>query len=592
MKHFYTVPLAVLFNVVCLQTHAQCTTCTFTVENSSQKSFTLSSGQTLCIKKNFKGAITSFPAGATICVAPGVSFEPSELTNAAGTLNVYGAFAFANLTPVEGFTLNNSGTTSINNLIANGAITLNNTGTANISNIILPGRSVVTNSGTLQVSNLTGNGAVAFTNSSQATLTNITVAAGSAINNTSTLTANNLVFNGAGKFENNGTAGFANITLNSGTTVKNHGLINVSSNLVANTGSAIENVAGAKMYVQNNFTADGDITNQGYARFQGNVVFNASASLTNSCSFVASGNIVNNSNNFKNLGSFVMLSPGTSFTNQGTFYNGSAGFVQGINFHNYNTVTGGGYFRFTETTTNRNNLGVDNDGLTITFYDATPISDRILDASFGTIGAVVRSAVAARDTVSLINNCSATQTILPVKLLSFSGQVVNGKVQLTWQVADNETGDYFEVQQCIDGATFQTKGLLFTTEETNTATYRFSMAPAGQASHYRLKIVNKDNSVSYSKVISFKNQAAADRIVLLQNPVRSHLRFVLPTATAGVIAIRIYNQSGVVVHAEKRSGQQDNTSFSLALQPNLPGGVYILEVMNGKGRATATFLKQ
>ena len=40
--------------------------------------------------------------------------------------------------------------------------------------------------------------------------------------------------------------------------------------------------------------------------------------------------------------------------------------------------------------------------------------------------------------------CGSAPVILPIKLTSFSGSLVNNKVQLKWTVTENETGDRFE----------------------------------------------------------------------------------------------------------------------------------------------------
>jgi len=183
-------------------------------------------------------------------------------------------------------------------------------------------------------------------------------------------------------------------------------------------------------------------------------------------------------------------------------------------------------------------------------------------------------------------------TTLPLKLIRFSG-VSGTQTNLSWSVAGNETGLFFEVQRSSNGNAYQSIATFFTTEKTGEETYQFADAVSNQTSYYRLKVVNKDGTTAFSNVLLFKTEtAAADKIILLQNPVQATLHFAVPATTASIQAIRIYTTAGAIVYAKKTVVQKSNNSISLSLQSNLPAGMYILEVATSSGSKTATFLKQ
>lgn len=179
-------------------------------------------------------------------------------------------------------------------------------------------------------------------------------------------------------------------------------------------------------------------------------------------------------------------------------------------------------------------------------------------------------------------------TTLPLQLLQFSGAVA-AKTALAWKVASNETGLLFEVQRS-KGSAYQSIATVFTTEKAGDETYQFADVAAKEQTSYRLKMVNKDGTITYSNVISFA-VVAAEKLVLLQNPVQNTVRFTVPKATS-INRIAIYNNAGMVVYSEKGNAQKSTTITTLPLKANLPQGTYLLEVMTPSGRHSTWFVKR
>ncbi len=189
--------------------------------------------------------------------------------------------------------------------------------------------------------------------------------------------------------------------------------------------------------------------------------------------------------------------------------------------------------------------------------------------------------------------CPFENTPLPVTLLSFQGSVAKDLAQLNWSVADNQTGDYFEVEKSSDGKKFSTVALVSTTQAQGNASYLYKEAAEASA-YYRLKIVNKDHSVSYSKVLLIKTQAGGNNstLALTQNPVQHTLAFSFTASTTTTNEITVYNLVGSKIHVEKMMAQKGNNVVSLKLNNNLTPGTYILEVKNNTERNTTKFIKQ
>jgi hypothetical protein len=97
-----------------------------------------------------------------------------------------------------------------------------------------------------------------------------------------------------------------------------------------------------------------------------------------------------------------------------------------------------------------------------------------------------------------------TTTPDPSRLVSFNGNLANNKVILNWVIAENQAADKFEIEKSTDGKTFSLAALVFGTDEAATANYQFYEKAGTKKTYYRLKIVDKNNSVSYSNVLTIE----------------------------------------------------------------------------------------
>jgi hypothetical protein len=188
--------------------------------------------------------------------------------------------------------------------------------------------------------------------------------------------------------------------------------------------------------------------------------------------------------------------------------------------------------------------------------------------------------------------CSFTNIPLPIKLLNFQAALSKDQAQLNWMVDDNQTGDYFEVERSADGKNFSTVAIVSTTATQGNETYQYKET-AQTTAYYRLRIVNKDKSTSYSKILLIKSQTeSANTMSLLQNPVQETLTFSFTSATNANNEVAVYNLVGAKVYAEKILAQKGKNSVSVKLNSYLSAGTYILEVRNANERSIAKFIKQ
>lgn len=223
-------------------------------------------------------------------------------------------------------------------------------------------------------------------------------------------------------------------------------------------------------------------------------------------------------------------------------------------------------------------------------------------AAFFTAGSVTFTYTLTDDGFAPVTSSPATVRIsyiapivLPIKLMSFNGNIANNRARLTWAVAENETGDLFQVLRSNDGKTYSEAGTVITTNKVGSESYSFTdAAELAPVTYYKLKIVNKDRSVAYSNVIILKSAAtvAGSSLTILQNPVGATLNFTYTSSTAAQSNVVIYNAAGAKVFSTRMATQKGANAVSFNLDSRMAPGTYILEVANATERSVTKLIKK
>ncbi len=193
---------------------------------------------------------------------------------------------------------------------------------------------------------------------------------------------------------------------------------------------------------------------------------------------------------------------------------------------------------------------------------------------------VVKSSTGCIDKVMFVPNVS----ILPVKLIYFQGNRNNDKINLQWNVAQNESSDHFEIEKSYNGKNFTTAGSIPSTNKAGNETYTFpEMAIDEGKIFYRLKMIDKNQKIEYSRILSFQsNSVFTKNLVVLSNPVNDKLTISFQSPADQKIErmsqpMNVYKGSNVV---------------SLPLASTFSTGTYIVELANGPEHYSAKFVKQ
>jgi hypothetical protein len=161
-------------------------------------------------------------------------------------------------------------------------------------------------------------------------------------------------------------------------------------------------------------------------------------------------------------------------------------------------------------------------------------------------------------------------------------------------VAKNETIDQFEIQRSYDGNEFKTIGVVFASEKKDREDYMFYETINNfSKAMYRLKMIDKNNKVTYSKILVFQSKdATTSNIKIVGNPVTDKLTFNYSSFTAKAIDIKIYDIAGRVIISNKINSHEGTNTISFPLDSNFKPSMYVLELNNGSAIQTAKFIKQ
>ena len=201
------------------------------------------------------------------------------------------------------------------------------------------------------------------------------------------------------------------------------------------------------------------------------------------------------------------------------------------------------------------------------------------------------------DTVSSYSNIATITTPLPVELTSFTTNVVNGKVLLTWETATEVNNSGFSIERSIDNKKFSEvafiKGKGTSTEK---SIYNFTDKSALSGKYYyRLKQIDFDGTYSYLKSVEVdlglpKEYTLDQNYPNPFNPTTT-IKFALPMNAK--VSIKLYNTLGQevahILNSEMNAGVHE-TTFNAS---NLSSGVYFYRLeANGVDGSNFTSTKR
>ncbi len=185
-----------------------------------------------------------------------------------------------------------------------------------------------------------------------------------------------------------------------------------------------------------------------------------------------------------------------------------------------------------------------------------------------------------------IGNMSFQKIItLPVSLGDFRTSENATGNELIWITSEEVNVKEFSIEKSLDGLSWSTIGSVPALgNSTQRNTYSFvDTRKSGANQYYRLKIVDKDGSFSYSKIVRLSSSKdAANSFSFFPNPATEKIIIEMETAGSQTKSILIHNSAGILMLRQEFYLQAgvDRVQVSIA---KLPSGPYTITVINQNG---------
>lgn len=177
----------------------------------------------------------------------------------------------------------------------------------------------------------------------------------------------------------------------------------------------------------------------------------------------------------------------------------------------------------------------------------------------------------------------AANLTLPLNLITFRGVYKSGSSYLNWETKNEINSDYFIVERSTNGNIFEEIGKINAKGKVNQNTnYELIDAKASLLGvsniYYRLKIVDRDGSYSYSSIVLITVPDILITIInIFPNPTRGEATVSISSPKEQKIQWQLVDQAGRVINNQSTVVRKGSNNIPVSLQ-SLPSGTYFIKV--------------
>lgn len=167
--------------------------------------------------------------------------------------------------------------------------------------------------------------------------------------------------------------------------------------------------------------------------------------------------------------------------------------------------------------------------------------------------------------------------VLPLTLLSFSGEATAAGNALQWATSRETNTKQFDIEWSHNGALFETISTQNAAGNSSSVTqYSYLHAyPIGGLHYYRLKMMDTDDRFTYSPVIKINSTPPSFVVKVFPNPVAEMLYLSVSASENKTIPFYLYNSAGKLIDTREFKLIKGSNLFSWNLQTLMPGSYTI-----------------
>ena len=180
--------------------------------------------------------------------------------------------------------------------------------------------------------------------------------------------------------------------------------------------------------------------------------------------------------------------------------------------------------------------------------------------------------------------------VLPIELVSFSGSIVNHSSILNWVTSSEINNKEFDIQWSMDGISFTTLGVVASKgNSSSNLTYGYThYYPMDGVNYYRLKQIDLNGKISYSKIIALNLNVPDAEPFLYPNPANKSININLGSSV-GHADVLLYSLDMRLLRKLNLNivGLTSNIDISQLLP-----GVYFIQVNKNEKKVLLRFVKE
>jgi len=175
---------------------------------------------------------------------------------------------------------------------------------------------------------------------------------------------------------------------------------------------------------------------------------------------------------------------------------------------------------------------------------------------------------------------------LPIVLADFKGEYIHGINNLYINITQAVNVKNINIEKSADGNNFSHLDALNVPSSQLVGNHTYSDAqPFAGNNYYRLKIVDNDGNVQYSKTILLRN-TASKLVYVYPNPAKSNVNVSFSGMPAGRYNFTVYSIAGKALYTKPYTLPAGNQTISLPLTMSA-SGVYMVKITNANGEVVS-----
>lgn len=173
-------------------------------------------------------------------------------------------------------------------------------------------------------------------------------------------------------------------------------------------------------------------------------------------------------------------------------------------------------------------------------------------------------------------NVGLPVTLLATNILNFKGKKEGSNVKLVWSIDNSFDYSTFEVERSYDAVTFEKIGTISAMDYPNKYDFSFTdkYFMSTGTGYYRIKIIQKDGFVLYTKTISIINTSDNSKYTITPNPATEFIS-IKSTGVRETVDIKIYDTNGSLIKKLVQQSISNNNYILISVHELIAGNYFV-----------------